>query len=170
MPYRILQQMAQILGTFKTVLDKAEAYANEQGIPHETLTQGRLAPDMFTLVRQIQSATDTAKFAAARLSGQTAPVFEDTEVTFDELRARLQKAVDYLNGLGPGDFAHAAERPVTLPFARDMHILGEDYLHQFAVPNFYFHLVTAYDILRHHGVPIGKRDYIGMLNMRPGAA
>jgi len=170
MPYRILQQFAQNLTTFSRVLDKAEAHARANDTDIAELVQGRLAPDMFTFARQIQSATDTAKYAAARLAGQTAPVFEDNEQTLDDLRARLQKAVDYLNTFGPGDFEHAADRKITLGFAPDQHIVGEDYLHQFVIPNFYFHLVTAYDILRCNGVAIGKKDYIGFMNLKPGTA
>ena len=161
--YRTLERMSQMLTTFHKVLDKGEAHAKEHGLDPNTLLEGRLYEDMFPLTRQIQACTDTLKFAAGRLSGKTEgiPKFEDDEVTFEDLHARLDKAIDYLATFSAEDFEGAEERHITLPFAKDKYALGADYLHGFVVPNFYFHVTTAYAILRHKGVPVGKFDYIG---------
>ena len=126
------------------------------------LTQARLAPDQYALVQQVQSACDAAKYAAAYLSGQKAPSHPDTEKTMGELRARIQTCVGYLSTFKASDFAGAEERRVAPPWMEGNSVRGDDYLTRIAVPNFYFHVTTAYAILRHNGVELGKRDFIGV--------
>src|SRR5690606_1659362 len=130
------------------------------------LLQARLAPDQFALLRQIQAACDNAKFAAARVAGKQPPVHEDTETTFEELRARIRSVVDYLRTYTEADFEGAADRIVPFWFIPGKALTGQDYLTEYSVPNFYFHVTTAYAILRHNGVELGKIDYIGSLNLR----
>lgn len=162
--FRTLQQFTHTIGALKNILDKAEAYQAEHDVD---LLNARLAPDMFHFIRQIQAVSDTAKFTAARLSGKQAPTFEDTEETYDELRQRLNKTIEYLNSFSPEDFEDAATRQITLPFAKTMWANGEDYFLQFSLPNFFFHTTTAYAILRNHGVDVGKRDFISHMTIHP---
>jgi hypothetical protein len=130
------------------------------------LAQARLAPDMFPLVKQIQSTCDIAKFAGAYLSEKTAPVHEDNETTWTELRARIQKAISYLETFKREDFSKAATVKVSPKWAEGKWIPGVEYVEQVSIPNFYFHYATAYAILRHSGVDIGKMDYLGNVNLR----
>ena len=132
--YRTLERMAQMLTTFHKVMEKAEAHITEEVMDPNTLLQASLYEDMFGFIRQIQSATDTLKFAAARLAGQEAPTFPDTEASFEELHARLDKALDYFNTFSPEDFEGAEERHITMAAIKGMYALGEDYLHGFVVP------------------------------------
>jgi hypothetical protein len=125
------------------------------------LAQSRLAPDQYELVRQVQSACDAAKYAAAYLSGQKAPAHPDTEKTLADLRARVRTCVAYLGSVQPSAYAGADDLRVAPPWLQGKWMRGADYLAQVAVPNFYFHVTTAYNILRHNGVEIGKRDFIG---------
>ncbi|UIN35013.1 DUF1993 domain-containing protein [Methylobacterium oryzae] len=150
------------LTILSTLLDKAEAHASETGEPLETYLETRLAPDMLTLVGQVQRASDTAKFGGARLTGAAAPSFADDETTFDQLRERCTKTAAYLSTLAPATFEGSDTRPVTFGGGANERTLSADrYVLQFALPNFFFHVTTAYDILRHKGVPVGKRDYLG---------
>lgn len=165
--YRSLERMSQMLISFHKVLRKAEEHLAEQVMDPDTLLQASLTEDMYGFIRQIQAATDTLKFAAARLSGQEAPSFPDDEATFEELHVRLDKAIDYFQTFSAEDFEGAEERHITMPAIQGMYALGIDYLHGFVVPNFYFHITTAYDILRSQGVQIGKRDYIGGMKLQP---
>ncbi len=167
--YRTLERMSQMLTTFHKILEKAEAHLGEQMMDPNTLLQASLYEDMHGFIRQIQMSTDTLKFATGRLADKAdeIPSFPDTEESFEELHARLDKAIDYFKTFSPEDFEGAEERHITLPFAKDMYAIGEDYLHGFVVPNFYFHVTTAYDILWSQGVAIGKRDYIGAMPLRP---
>lgn len=165
---RTLQQLTQMLNNLDAILDKGSAHATAtEGMDPETLIQRRLAPDMFPFVKQIQACTDTAKFIAARCAGQEAPSWPDEESTVDEVKARLKKGIDYLESMRDADYSGWEERPITLGFMPGMYIEGADYVHQFALPNFYFHAVTAYDILRNAGVEIGKRDFIGHMSFKP---
>src|SRR5262249_23521757 len=132
------------------------------------LAQSRLAPDQYELVRQVQSACDAAKYAAAYLSGEKAPSHPDTERTIDELRARIRTCVKYLEGARASAFAGAAEKRVAPPWLGGKWFVGDDYLTQLAVPNFYFHVTMAYAILRHNGVQLGKMDFIGDMPARDG--
>ncbi|MGF1465483.1 MAG: DUF1993 family protein [Sandaracinaceae bacterium] len=160
-------QMGKALSNLLLWLDKAADHARAKGFDGDSLLSSRLAPDQFTLVRQVQAACDTAKFAAARLAGREAPSHEDAETTLDELRARIRATTAFLETFDPAAFEGAEERTVPLPFVPDRAARGEDYLIEFAQPNFYFHLTTAYAILRHNGVELGKRDYIGSIRLLP---
>lgn len=144
------------------LLDKGAAHAEATGIDPATLVQAKLAEDMRPLSFQIQSASDASKLAVVRLSGVAAPSFPDTETTFDELRARISKTRDYLETVSRQAFEGSEERVVTMKAgAVELEFTGQSYLLHFALPNFFFHVTTAYDILRHNGVPIGKRDFLG---------
>lgn len=159
-----IRQMAQMLTNLSGFLDQGATLAEEKSFPVANLLTARLAPDMFTLIKQVQSAADTAKFAAARLSGQTAPSDPDTEATLEELKARIAKTVAYIEGFSAADFAGAEERPITLPFLPKP-ARGADYFVQFAQANFYFHVSMAYAILRHNGAPLGKMAFIGRIDL-----
>lgn len=152
----------QTLNALSGILTKAAAYAEAKKIDPSVLVNARLAPDMFPLARQIQIATDHAKGASARLAGVEVPSYADTETTFADLQARITKTADFIKGLKPAQFEGGDTREVTLKIAgQEMKFKGATYLSHFAFPNFYFHATTAYDILRHNGVPLGKRDYMG---------
>lgn len=150
------------LKVLSTLLDKAQTYADENKIAPEVLINARLAPDMLPFSAQIQRVSDTAKNALGRLTGTTAPSFPDTETTFEELQARIDKTIAYLGSIREADLDGSDTRMVTLSVGKlQVTFTGEDYLLEFALPNFYFHVATAYDILRHDGLEIGKSDYLG---------
>jgi hypothetical protein len=153
----------KILKNFSSILDKADAFASAKKFDASILINDRLAPDMFNLIRQVQIACDTAKLGAARLAGQTAPVNDDGEKTLSDLKDRIKQTVTYLETFAPGDFMGAEERHITQPRWEGKYLLGKDYLLQHAIPNIYFHVTAAYAILRHNGVEIGKKDYLGEL-------
>lgn len=145
----------------------ASTHAQTAQVPVDTLIHGRLAPDQFMFVRQVQVACDNAKYIAGRLAGKEWPSHPDTEKSFEELRARIESVVGYLDTFTRQDFDDAGERKISLPWMQQgTWLLPHDYLVQFALPNFYFHVVTAYAILRHKGVQLGKNDYIGGLPMQ----
>lgn len=154
------------LGGLKTILTKAEAHARETGMDEQEFLNARLAPDMFPLVKQVQVACDNAKGAAARLAGIDAPKFEDTEQTFAELITRTDATVAFLKDVPEASFADAGERKIILPYFADKYLTGFDYAREYAIPNFFFHLVTAYGIIRANGVAIGKGDYINGANFQ----
>ena len=156
------------LNALSGVLDKAEAYAVAKKIDPAVLLHSRLAPDMFDLVRQVQVATDHARRGAARLAGVEPAVFEDTETTIGQLKTRLAKTVAYLKTLDRKQIDSSADREITFPLGptNKGNMKGDDYLNHFVLPNFYFHLTTAYAILRHCGVDIGKRDFLGAIPMK----
>jgi len=150
------------LGNLAASLAKAAAHAEARKIDPAVFINARLAPDMFPLSRQVQSATDSAKGCGARLAGAEVPRYEDTESTFAELQARIAKTTVFLQGLGPDIIAGSEGRTIVLKLrGKEVSFSGQDYLLNFALPNFFFHAVTAYDILRHNGVEIGKQDYLG---------
>ncbi|WP_413735849.1 DUF1993 family protein [Sodalis sp. RH21] len=150
------------LNNLSALLHKATAFAAEQGIDESALVNARLAPDMFSLARQVQSASDAAKSCAARLSGGEIPSFPDTETTFAQLQERIAKTIAYLNGLPREPFAHAGVRPIVMNMRGTARTFsGYDYLFRLALPNLFFHVTTAYDILRNQGLAIGKSDYLG---------
>ncbi|MFM0716939.1 DUF1993 domain-containing protein [Paraburkholderia strydomiana] len=150
------------LTNLQGILGKAEVHAAEKQIEPSVFTNARLAPDMLPLVRQVYIASDTAKGCAARLAGVEAPKYEDVEQTFDELQARLQKTIDYLKEFTAAQIDGSEERPITLKMRTGpIEFTGLSYLLGFVLPNFYFHVTTAYDILRHNGVELGKLDYLG---------
>ncbi|MFV3334610.1 DUF1993 domain-containing protein [Pseudomonas sp. NY15437] len=152
----------RMLGNLSAILAKAAAHAEAKSIDPSVLINARLAPDMFALARQVQIASDSAKGAGARLAGVEVPSFADDETTFDELQARIAKTVEFLKGLKPEQFEGAEARTIELKLrAREVSFTGADFLLGFVNPNFYFHITTAYDILRHNGVEIGKMDYLG---------
>ncbi len=143
-------------------LTKAQTQAEARKIDLAVLVNSRLAPDMHPLSRQVQIASDIAKSGVARLSQIEPPSFEDTETTFDELRARIAKTVDFISGVDPAAMDGAEDRTIALKFPQgEMSFSGRDYLTGFVLPNVYFHITTAYLILRHNGIEIGKMDYIG---------
>jgi uncharacterized protein len=155
------------LNALSAVLDKAAAYAEAKSIDPAVLLNARLFPDMFAFTRQVQSACDQAKNGGARLAGIEPPSYEDNEKTIAELKARISKTVAFVKTLDAKKINESAEREITFPLGPNQgHMKGADYLNHFVLPNFYFHLTTAYDILRHCGIAIGKRDFIGTIPMR----
>jgi hypothetical protein len=152
----------RMLKSFDAVLDKGAAYAAERKFDPSVLLTARLFPDMFALTRQVQIATDHAKGATARLAGLPVPSFADTEATFPELKARIAKTLDFIATVKPAQIDGSETRDISLKAGpRELSFKGQDYLLFFALPNFYFHVTTAFAILRHNGVPIGKLDYLG---------
>jgi len=152
----------QTLDALANVLKKAEAYAEERKIDPAVLLNARLAPDMLALKNQVQLASDHAKGATSRLTGRDNPRYEDNEQTFAELQARIAKTRDFVAGVGAAEFDGAEDRAIVIKGrVRELNFTGINYLRHFALPNFFFHATTAYDILRHNGVPLGKIDYIG---------
>jgi hypothetical protein len=162
----LFSQMKKQLGQLGTWLDAADRYAKSEGFDADELLALRLAPDQFPFVRQVQIAGDTAKLAAARLTGKEAPSHADTETTLAELRTRVQSVIAFLDGLTAQDFAEAPARVITQPRWEGKVMSGADYFVEHALPNFYFHLTHTYALLRHRGVPLGKRDYLGALTQR----
>lgn len=157
----VLQQM---LNNLLGLLDKAEAHAAEKGVDVSTLLNASLAPDMFNFIRQVQIATDHAKGCAARLGGVEIPKYEDNEQTVAELRARIRKTLDFVASVRPEQFAGAESRELKLVFPwATYEFTGQRYLTYWALPNFFFHVTTAYDILRARGVAVGKSDFLGPL-------
>ncbi|MDM9624452.1 DUF1993 domain-containing protein [Rhizobium sp. S152] len=153
------------LATLETYLGKVEAFVGEKGVASKDLIAQRLSPDMLPFTGQYQRATDSAKLAIARLTGIDAPKFEDNESTIEELYERVAKTRRYLDGISPDAIEGAEEREVVIsPGGNKVTFRGEDYLLQFALPNFYFHIATAHAILRNQGVPVGKLDYLGRLS------
>jgi hypothetical protein len=157
---------AKTLRNLEQWMDKASAYAQARSFEVDVLAQSRLAPDQYSFVRQVQSACDQAKYAAAYLSGKPAPSHPDTEQTFTELRQRIQKCLAFIESVPAADFAGAEERKVSPPWLGGKWLRGDDYLVHVAIPNFFFHATTAYAILRHNGVDLGKMDYVGSLPMQ----
>jgi uncharacterized protein len=155
-------RFANTLSNLSAILDKAKAHAEAKGIDPLVLTACRIYPDMFPFTRQVQIASDTAKNALARLAGIEAPRYEDTETTIPELKARIAKTVSYLEGFNPAQIDGSEATELTIKLGSfEVKWNGMQYLLGFALPNFYFHVTTAYCILRHNGVELGKRDYIG---------
>ena len=151
----------KLLGNLEYLLDKAVADAKARKYDESVLLQARLAPDMFSLTRQVLIAADYAKGTPARLAGVDVPRFEDAENTFDELRGRLKKTQDYIVQFKASQIDGSEDRPITFKAGpRELNFKGIDYLVGFAMPNFYFHYTTVYAILRHNGVPLGKPDYV----------
>lgn len=145
------------------LLDKAETHAGETGLSLDDLVNARLTADMLPFSGQVQRASDTSKGTIARLTDLQVPSFPDEEKTFADLRERIGKTVAFLETVRPADLDGSETREVTLNFTKlKMTLSGEDYLLKFVLPNFYFHLTTAYDILRHKGVPVGKADFISL--------
>jgi uncharacterized protein len=154
----------QMLNNLSAILDKAEAHAGNRKVDPEILLNYRLAPDMLPFIRQIQIAADLAKGAVARLAGVEVPKHDDTERTFADLKARIAKTVAFVGSFRPDDIDGSEDRDISLTLGEHtMSFKGQPYLVHFVLPNFYFHCTTAYDILRHCGVELGKRDFIGTI-------
>jgi uncharacterized protein len=155
-------RFANTLKNLSAILDKAKAHAEARKIDEQVLTSSRLYPDMFALARQVQIACDSAKGAVARLAGVEIPKHEDTEKTFDDLKERIAKTLAFIATVKAAQVDGSEEKEVVLKLqGKDVPFKGMQYLLGFALPNFYFHAATAYDILRHNGVELAKRDFIG---------
>jgi uncharacterized protein len=155
-------RFVNMLNNLSAILDKAQAHAEAKKIEPAALTAFRLYPDMFALTRQVQIACDAAKGAVARLAGVDIPKHEDTEQSFADLKARIAKTVAFIQSVPASKIDGSEERSVTLKLrGQDTTFKGADYLLGFAWPNFYFHVTTVYNILRHNGVELGKRDFLG---------
>ncbi len=152
----------QMLDALSAVLSKAASYAAERGIEPSVLLQSRLYPDMLPLVRQVQIATDGAKAGGARLAGVDNPLFPDTEASFDELQVRIARCVSFLRSLDRSAIDAASERRIEFSVAQQaMVMMAPEYISGWMLPNFFFHVTTAFDILRHNGLAVGKRDFLG---------
>ena len=152
------------LNSFSAVLAKGAAFATEQGIDPATLLEARLAPDMFPLTRQVQIASDLAKGGIARLAGRDIPSWPDEETSFDQLRDRLARTIAFIEAVPAAEIDGSEEREIVLKLPSDeLRFNGRDYLFNFVLTNLFFHYTTAYDILRHKGVPLGKRDFLGII-------
>ncbi|WP_285961346.1 DUF1993 domain-containing protein [Pseudomonas tohonis] len=152
----------RMLGNLSVILDKAAAHAEAQGIDPGVFISARLAPDMFPLARQVQIATDSVKGCAARLAELEVPSFADTEASFPELQERIARTLRFIREIRPEQLEGSAARTVVLKMrGNEVSFIGQDFLLNFSLPNFYFHLTTAYNILRHNGVKIGKMDFLG---------
>jgi hypothetical protein len=154
--------LSRALTNLSKILDKAVAQSKEKDRPLSELLEGRLAPDMYNLIQQVQSASDGAKSCAARLAGVPVPGMPDVEKTFPELQDRIARTLDFLKSLTPQQIAGAEDREIVLKFPNgEMKFSGRDFLAGFALPNFFFHVTAAYAILRHKGIAIGKMDFLG---------
>jgi hypothetical protein len=154
----------QILGSISTILDKAAAHCAARKIDPAALLTFRLSPDMFPLSRQVQIMTDQAKGMAARLAGVEVPSYADTEATFDDLKARVAKVTAYVKGFTPAQIDGSEDKPIVIKAGgNELKFTGRQYLTGFVFPNFYFHATTTYNILRHCGVELGKRDFLGAI-------
>jgi hypothetical protein len=156
-----ITQFSKMLKNLNHILDKGALHAEAKKFDVDVLINSRLAPDQFNLIRQVQIACDTAKFAAARLAGQEAPTNDDSEKNLRELKSRIDSTINYLATFKNEDFAGASERKISHPRWEGKYLTGHEYLIQHALPNIYFHVTTAYSILRHNGVDVGKKDYLG---------
>lgn len=154
--------LVKYLNSLSALLKKGEDWAAERKIDEKVLTSARLFPDMFPFSRQVQIACDAAKGCGARLAGVDVPSHEDTETTFAELRERVAKTVAFLESLPEAKFEGSEDRQIRIKAGpRELEFIGRDYLRTWVFPNFYFHMTTAYNLLRHNGVPVGKLDYLG---------
>jgi uncharacterized protein len=169
MYYQMFGQMKKQLSQVATWFDAAQLHAEENGFSADLLLDQRLTMNQFSLVRQVQIACDTAKLGASRLTGKDAPTHEDTETTIADLRARLASVVAYLETFSESDFAKAGEQTITQPRWNGKTMSGADYFIEHVVPNYFFHIGHTYAILRHNGVKIGKRDYLGKLSQNEPA-
>lgn len=158
-----IPQFIKMLKNLNAILDKAEVYSKSKNFDVQVLLNDRLAPDMFPLLKQIQIACDTAKLCASRLSGKDAPVNDDSEKNLDDIKKRIQGTIQYLETMTPQDFKGAEDKTITQPRWEGKFLTGKEYVIHHAIPNLYFHVTATYAILRHNGVDIGKKDYLGEL-------
>lgn len=156
-------QFRKMLHNLSTILDKGASFAEDKKVDVSVLLNSRLAPDQFNLIRQVQIACDTAKLGVARIAGKvdSAPKHEDTETTLAELQARIKSVDDYLASFSETDFSNAESQHVSQPRWEGKYLTGYEFAIQHAIPNLYFHVTTTYAILRHNGVDVGKKDYLG---------
>lgn len=154
-------QFMKALTNLDSILDKGNEFAVAKKIDMDVLLHARLAPDQFNLLRQVQIACDTAKNGASRLTGKAAPKHEDNEKTLADLKARIKSTLSYLSEFSAADYADAANALITQPRWEGKTLTGQQYAVEHMIPNMYFHLTTAYSILRHNGVEVGKRDFLG---------
>ena len=166
--YEVIQQCSRTLGQLHVCLDKAEQHAAQKKFDVNVLMTSRLAPDQRDFIYQVQSACDYVKAAAGWLSGQAPPKHEDNERTIAEVRERIRKTIAFVESVREAQYTGAPERQVRLPWAPGKLITGTDYLLQIIIPNVFFHVTTAYSILRHNGVDVGKMDYLGKLSFFDG--
>ena len=161
----ICQQQILTLKNMMGLLEKAAPFAESKKFDFSVLLQSRLAPHMFPLMRQIQIACDTAKFNAARLTGKDAPSHSDNEQTLEDAKSRIKSVISYLEKFKEADFSGYQERKISNARWEGKWMTGGDFLTEYAIPNFFFHIVAAYSILRHNGVDIGKGDFLGKISM-----
>ncbi|MGH7002350.1 MAG: DUF1993 domain-containing protein [Alphaproteobacteria bacterium] len=155
----------KMLGNLSALLDKAAKHCEAKKLDPNALLGARLFPDMFPLTRQVQIAADQAKGGAARLAGIEVPKYEDNEKSFDDLKARIAKTIAFVNGIKPEQLAGSESREIVLPIGgQSVTFKGDWYAKHFVLPNLYFHVTTAYNLLRHNGVEVGKRDFIGSMS------
>jgi hypothetical protein len=169
-----VETFVPMLQNLSQILDKGAEHATAKNLSPDVLASARLSPDMFPLTQQVQIACDHAKNGTARLTGHEPPFFEDNERTLDELKARIEKTVAYVRSIDANAFEGAEDRHIKIPLPGNAMVIemnGLQFLRDWALPHFYFHVVTAYDILRHNGVEIGKREYMSHVGqyVRPAA-
>jgi hypothetical protein len=164
--YDLIPQYAKMLNNLDRWIEKAVEYAKKKNFDPNVFVEARLAPDQYGFVKQVQSACDSAKFGAAYLSGQKAPVHADTEKTIDELRARIRACLAFLETVTREQCEKGDEAKIAPPWLQGKWMRGDQYMVEASLPNFYFHVTTAYAILRHNGVDLGKMDLIGSLPIR----
>lgn len=156
-------QFTKMLRNLNSILDKAVLNAEAKKYEVEVLLNSRLAPDQFNLIRQIQIACDSAKSCIAKVTGKDAPVYEDNEKTLPELKARINKTIEYINSFNPNEINEFEQIKISQPRWEGKYLFPLEYVCEYSIPNFYFHITTAYSILRHNGVEIGKKSYLGEL-------
>lgn len=154
------------LSNLEAIIDKVEREASERKFDLEHLLTDRLYPDQFNFTRQVQIACDNAKGTVARLAGVEAPKMEDTEKTADELKGRIEKTIEFLRSVKPEQVEGTEDKQIPVYFAPGKYLTGLEYITEIGLPNFFFHLTTAYSILRHNGVALGKGDYLGALSLK----
>jgi uncharacterized protein len=156
-------QFTKMLKNLDSILLKMIPFAEAKKIEPEVLLNSRLAPDQFNLLRQVQISTDVAKICVAKLTGKEAPVHDDKETTLAQLHTRINETLTFLGSVSEKDFAGASERKITTPRWDGKYLMGHEYAVQHSIPNLYFHITLAYEILRHNGLDVGKKDYLGAL-------
>ncbi len=166
MTYEFVPQFSKMLTNLSHILDKAQSFADARKFDVGNLLISRLAPDQFNFIRQVQATCDIAKSYAARLTGKEVPKHEDKETTLPELRERIRSTLQFLSTIKAEDFAGWEDRKVLNPRREGKFLPGSEFAMHQAIPNFYFHMTTAYAILRHNGVEIGKKDFLGELKYR----
>lgn len=156
-------QFIKMLNNLNHLIEKSETYAQTKKFEMDVLLNSRLAPDQFHLIRQVQMVCDTAKLGVSRLTGKEAPSHADTEKTLADVKERISSTVNYLKTFTAKDFESADAKQIKTPRWEDNYLTGFDYVQHHVIPNFYFHMTTVYSILRHNGVDVGKKDYLGAM-------